>query len=78
MLRAWWRIDVSTKQSVLAELEEESRLVRDSMPALADALSAAADVLDVVATEESATRETNDADAEWLLGELERLQARRR
>lgn len=78
VLRIWWGIDATTKETVLAGMEEESRSVRDSRPDLANALLVAAAVLDVLATEEAATRETTDADAEWLLAELESLQGRRR
>ncbi|MDP1918763.1 MAG: hypothetical protein Q8L14_21120 [Myxococcales bacterium] len=61
-----------TKRQVLSLLEEEARVLRESDPAIASALVSALDVLDVMASDETALRSTTDDDAEWLLRELSR------
>ncbi len=76
LLRIWREVDAPKKEKVFALLEEDSRTLSESDPDLAKALLAAVDALEVMATEEPRTSETTTADVEWLLNELERLQAR--
>lgn len=74
VLRECRGIAPATKNQVLGVLDEEARALHDSDPGLATALRAAADVLEVLATDETALHSTTDDDAEWLLSELSRRQ----
>jgi hypothetical protein len=72
LLKAWREVPAATKASVLALLDEEARVLRESDATVAAALVSALDVLDVLSDSETALHATSDEDVEWLLDEVRR------